>query len=323
MADRDEYLELTQFLRNLGQTDSEIEKSSSASVNTKSRRSTIRSWIRSATARSISPPSLKKRSAKTSDGRDDPLGTLPGIDGGVCRRLHAATSQGSARRESTAQRRRGRRRTGAVLAAGRAGGRRLHGHRYAPRRAGRRRLRSRHVRPPRRRNDRASTARSSRRSPTAPSARPNLDGTTPFAAVTFFAADGRLDGLSCATLDDLDSQLDRKLPHRNSPYALRIRGQFAALTIRSVPAQSPPFEPLVEVVKHQATWQHRNLRGTLVGLRCPAVDGNNQRLRLSLAFLERRPQNRRPPAGVRISKRDARVRRVHVGYHSHPAVGRI
>jgi acetolactate decarboxylase len=97
----------------------------------------------------------------------------------------------------------------------------------------------------------------------------DLAGTTPFAAVTFFAEDGRLDRLTVATLDDLDEQLNRKLPRRNSPYALRITGEFAELTIRSVPAQSPPFEPLVEVVKHQVTWQHRNIRGTLVGLRCP------------------------------------------------------
>lgn len=97
----------------------------------------------------------------------------------------------------------------------------------------------------------------------------DLAGTTPFAAVTVFARDGGIDNISCATLDDLDAQLDRKLPHRNSPYALRVTGEFAALTIRSVPAQSPPFEPLVDVVKRQSTWQHRNLRGTLVGLRCP------------------------------------------------------
>ncbi|MEX2092411.1 MAG: acetolactate decarboxylase [Pirellulales bacterium] len=97
----------------------------------------------------------------------------------------------------------------------------------------------------------------------------DLDGTTPFAAVTFFGEDGRIENLTAATLDDLDAQLDRKLPHRNLPYAMRISGEFAAVTLRSVPAQSPPFEPLVEVVKHQVTWQHHNVRGTLVGLRCP------------------------------------------------------
>lgn len=98
----------------------------------------------------------------------------------------------------------------------------------------------------------------------------NLEGSTPFAAVTFFTEDGRLENLAAATLEDLDRQLDRQLPRRNSPYALRIDGEFSALTLRSVPAQSPPFQPLVDVVKHQTTWHERNVRGTLVGLRCPA-----------------------------------------------------
>jgi acetolactate decarboxylase len=97
----------------------------------------------------------------------------------------------------------------------------------------------------------------------------NLDGSTPFAAVTFFTEDGRIENLAAATLEDLDGQLDRKLPRRNSPYALRIDGEFCELTLRSVPAQSPPFQPLVDVVKHQTTWQEQNVHGTLVGLRCP------------------------------------------------------
>lgn len=103
--------------------------------------------------------------------------------------------------------------------------------------------------------------------------RPDLNHTTPYATVTRFAMDGRIDKLSCASLDDLDAQLDRKLPRRNLPYALRIRGLITSLTIRSVRAQTPPFEPLVDVVKSQATWEHRDLRGTLVGIRCPAWMG--------------------------------------------------
>lgn len=100
--------------------------------------------------------------------------------------------------------------------------------------------------------------------------RPPLSGKTPFASVTFFHADGRIDKLSAATLDDLDHQLDAKLPNRNTPRAIRIDGTFAALTLRSVPAQTPPYQPLVDVVKHQATFDHGNIRGTLVGIRCPA-----------------------------------------------------
>ena len=101
----------------------------------------------------------------------------------------------------------------------------------------------------------------------------NLDGGTPFAAVTFFQEDGRFDGLSAATLEELDEQLEHRLPRRNSPYALRIDGEFRELALRSVPAQSPPFRPLVEVVKNQATWKHHNVRGTLIGLRCPSWIG--------------------------------------------------
>jgi len=101
----------------------------------------------------------------------------------------------------------------------------------------------------------------------------NLESTTPFAAVTFFREDGRIENLAAASLTDLDEQLDRQLPRHNTPYAIRIDGEFPNLTLRSVPAQTPPFQPLVEVVKHQSTWQHHNLRGTLVGFRCPAWVG--------------------------------------------------
>ncbi|MEX2309613.1 MAG: acetolactate decarboxylase [Pirellulales bacterium] len=101
----------------------------------------------------------------------------------------------------------------------------------------------------------------------------DLRGTTPFAAVTFFEEDGRIDDFSAATLEHLDQQLDRRLPRRNWPYAIRIDGQFTEVTVRSVPEQTPPYRPLVEVVKEQPTWEHRNINGTLVGLRCPAWMG--------------------------------------------------
>ena len=97
----------------------------------------------------------------------------------------------------------------------------------------------------------------------------DLEGTTPFASVTFFEEDGRIDDISAATLELLDEQLNQRLKRRNWPYAIRIDGQFAAITVRSVPAQSPPYRPLVEVVKEQPTWEHRDIRGTLVGMRCP------------------------------------------------------
>ncbi len=89
----------------------------------------------------------------------------------------------------------------------------------------------------------------------------DLGGSTPFAAVTFFNEDGRIENLTAATLEDLDAQLDRQLPRANSPYAIRIDADLRELTPRSVPAQVPPFPPLVEVVKQQSTWKRSNVRG--------------------------------------------------------------
>jgi acetolactate decarboxylase len=91
----------------------------------------------------------------------------------------------------------------------------------------------------------------------------------PFAAVKFFAADGQIGNLESNSLAELDKLLDGRLPRRNIPYAIRIDGLFDRLTLRSVPAQKPPYEPLIDVIRHQVTWQSQNIRGTLVGLRCP------------------------------------------------------
>jgi len=101
----------------------------------------------------------------------------------------------------------------------------------------------------------------------------DLEGSTPFSAVTFFDEDGRMEDVSAATLQHLDELLDDRLPHRNSPYAVRIDGDFDQLTLRSVPAQSEPFPLLVDVVKRQSVWEKTNVRGTLVGFRCPSWVG--------------------------------------------------
>lgn len=95
-----------------------------------------------------------------------------------------------------------------------------------------------------------------------------MEGSTPFASVTFFKEDGRIGYLSARTLDHIERHLDLRL-QSNWPYAIRIDGQFAEITVRSVPAQKPPYRPLVEVVKEQPTWEHSDIRGTLIGIRCP------------------------------------------------------
>jgi acetolactate decarboxylase len=97
----------------------------------------------------------------------------------------------------------------------------------------------------------------------------DLNGTTPFAAVTFFSEDGQITIPAANSLEELEEQLDRQLPRHGAPYAIRIDAEFPTLTLRSVRPVYSAREPLVDVVKDQITWEHEQLRGTLVGLRYP------------------------------------------------------
>lgn len=98
-------------------------------------------------------------------------------------------------------------------------------------------------------------------------------GATPFATVTFFEPDGELDGISATSLTELDHQLDRRVPNAKRPVAFKVTGEFAELTLRSAPPQKPPYRPLAEVIDQQQVWTRQNVRGTLIGVRCPAWMG--------------------------------------------------
>lgn len=93
---------------------------------------------------------------------------------------------------------------------------------------------------------------------------------TPFAVVTSFEAtiDTRLDGpLSHA---ELLERLDGLVPDGASSCAIRLDGRFELVRARSVPAQTPPYQPLTEVVAEQHVFELRDLAGTMLGFRFPA-----------------------------------------------------
>lgn len=92
---------------------------------------------------------------------------------------------------------------------------------------------------------------------------------TPFASVVRFEPDMQLSAGPCAGLDALNGQLDRSLPTANLFYAARLNARFSFVRTRSVPAQTKPYPPLAEVVRHQAVFELEEVEGTLVGLRCP------------------------------------------------------
>lgn len=93
---------------------------------------------------------------------------------------------------------------------------------------------------------------------------------SPFATVKFFKADQTLQLSESMTFKQLTAYLDQKLPTENWFYTFIAKGKFKFVKTRSVPKQSPPYPPLIEVVKAQPTWTFENVTGTLVGFRCPS-----------------------------------------------------
>ncbi len=99
---------------------------------------------------------------------------------------------------------------------------------------------------------------------------------TPFAVVTFFQPDQSVPVGKVPSLAQLCAFVDSQLASLNRPYAVRIAGHFEYVRARSVPAQPRPYPPLAEALKHQRTFEFRDVRGTMVGFRLPPyVQGVN------------------------------------------------
>ncbi len=95
-------------------------------------------------------------------------------------------------------------------------------------------------------------------------------GQTPFAVVTFFAADQGLsvsESMTCAKLED---HLDAFLSTANAPNALKITGAFATLKTRAPRKQSKPYPPLSDALANQAVFEFQNVIGSMLGFRLPS-----------------------------------------------------
>lgn len=98
----------------------------------------------------------------------------------------------------------------------------------------------------------------------------------PFAVITNFHPEIRF-ATTGASMDQLAQQIDKHLPSTNLFYAIRIHGNFSALTTRAIPKLSPPYPPLSQAIEEQIKFPLQNIDGTLVAFRCPAwVKGINQ-----------------------------------------------
>lgn len=105
--------------------------------------------------------------------------------------------------------------------------------------------------------------------------KPHEQTMTPFATVTFFEPEISFD-LSASSYPELKSTLDNLLQSPNLFYAIRIDCTMNYIKTRSVPAQSKPYPPLVEITATQPEFEASHISGTLLGFYCPSfVSGVN------------------------------------------------
>ena len=91
----------------------------------------------------------------------------------------------------------------------------------------------------------------------------------PFGAVTFFETDLKEPLAENMTGSQFQSYLDGLLPTINIFHAIRIEGTFKYVKARSVPMQQKPYPSLIEVTRNQPVFEFDDIRGVIVGLRCP------------------------------------------------------
>lgn len=95
------------------------------------------------------------------------------------------------------------------------------------------------------------------------------NATTPFAIVTFFDTDRKVNTINVTSLASYLSALNGSLENRNVMYVLEAHGCFSHVKTRSVPAQQKPYPVLTEAVKNQTVFDFDDIDGTIVGVWFP------------------------------------------------------
>ena len=117
---------------------------------------------------------------------------------------------------------------------------------------------------------------------------------TPFAVMSWFDPSVEFD-----VTDPLDDEaflalLDRRIPAGAASCALRVDGEFGVVRGRSVPAQTPPYRPLAEVIGDQHVFELRRHRRVAGRVPVPRVRRGRRGERVPPPLHLRRPHRRRP-----------------------------
>lgn len=92
---------------------------------------------------------------------------------------------------------------------------------------------------------------------------------TPFAAVTWFAADTTLQAPPGSDRAAVTALIDGSVTSENLLYAVRITGTFGEIRTRTVREQKPPYPPLTQATQGQQETTFNDVTGTLAGYRTP------------------------------------------------------
>lgn len=107
---------------------------------------------------------------------------------------------------------------------------------------------------------------------------------SPFAALTNFKADTTYQ-LANISFDSIKNNFDTYFPTPNIFYAVKMHGTFSYMKTRSVPKQSKPYPPLVEVTRNQPEFEFEEVTGDIIGFFCPDYASGINVTGLHLHFL--------------------------------------
>lgn len=90
----------------------------------------------------------------------------------------------------------------------------------------------------------------------------------PWATVSFFNGGQQHELPDSLTYSAFQKKMDNLILSPNLFYAIWLEGTFS-IKVRSVPAQTKPYPEMTQVVGKQSIFNYQNVRGTLIGFRCP------------------------------------------------------
>jgi len=93
---------------------------------------------------------------------------------------------------------------------------------------------------------------------------------TPYAFATFFEPDKRVSLDDIKDYKELKQQIDNLLPTKNIFYAIKIKGTFKYIKIRSFTKFKRPYPNLKDMFKNQTLTEFRDVQCIFVGFRCPS-----------------------------------------------------